>query len=460
MRTSPHALGSLTSPAPGAESTSAVSVVRLVHRVTMGVTASEVTLANQLGWQGYLNRQLNYTRIDDTACDAFVTQRWPFTLVPMSALLNVNAQQSQTWLRESTLFRAVFSKRQLHQRMVEFWTDHFSQDIDRTQQLLIVDQREVIRKHALGKFPDMVRASAKSPSMLAYLDQYISRSGSPNENYARELMELHTLGVDGGYTQTDVAELARVLTGWTINLGNFVFNPAIHDWGAKRVMDVNIPAGAPSQGQAGLAEGERIIEMLVAHPSTARYVSWKMLKWLLTPEPTKEQVDTVAAVYMATGGDIKSMVRVILNETWVAAAPPKVKRPFHFLVSALRATDFPQGTAGTLNTQLVALGQPMFNWDTPDGYPDSLEYWVGNITPKWNFASSFTATMPFDSRPYLTAGSPAAAIDLLDQTFFGGEMPLVTREGLLEYAGNGAITDARTREMVALVLCSNAFQWY
>jgi len=132
----------------------------------------------------------------------------------------------------------------------------------------------------LGKFPDMLKASAHSASMLAYLDQTQSRNTAPNQNYAREIMELHTLGVDGGYTQTDVAELSRVLTGWTIQgRGNFTFNANIHDWNAKMVLGVTIPAGAPSQGQAGINEGEQMLDVLVNHPNTARYIATKMLMW-------------------------------------------------------------------------------------------------------------------------------------------------------------------------------------
>ena len=202
--------------------------------------------------------------------------------------------------------------------------------------------RDVIRKHALGKFPDMLKASAHSPSMLAYLDQTQSRNTAPNQNYAREIMELHTLGVDGGYTQDDVAELSRVLTGWTIQgRGNFVFNPAIHDWTAKTLLGVTIPAGSPSLGQAGINEGEQMLDLLVNHPSTARFISTKMLMWLLTPTPTETQISAIASVYKATGGDIKSMIRAILNDAWLPRradeAPSAV--PFPRVVAAVDEPD-------------------------------------------------------------------------------------------------------------------------
>jgi uncharacterized protein (DUF1800 family) len=275
---------------------------RLVRRITLGVTAAEMTRARDMGFQAYLNYQLNHTRIDDNAVEADVAVRWPLLAQTNQQLFAADAGQVRAQLQEATIYRAAFSQRQLYHRMVEFWSDHFNQDIAKVGYLLVADQRDVIRKNALGKFPDLLRASAHSASMMAYLDQNASRNTAPNQNYAREIMELHTLGVDGGYTQTDVAELARVLTGWTIQgQGQFYFNPLIHDWGAKTVLGVTIPAGSPSLGQAGMSEGEQMLNVLVNHPSTARFIATKMLKWLLDPNPSETQISTIAAVYTASG---------------------------------------------------------------------------------------------------------------------------------------------------------------
>ncbi|MEP6491085.1 MAG: DUF1800 domain-containing protein [bacterium] len=441
------------------------STSRLVRRATLGVTAAEVTRATQLGYQGYLNYQLNYTRIDTTAHDADLASRWPLLAQSADVLFSADATQARAQLQESTIFRAAFSPRQLYERMVEFWSDHFNQDMDKVGNLLLVDQREVIRAHALGKFPDLLKASAHSGSMMVYLDQNASRTGAPNQNYAREIMELHTLGVDGGYTQDDVAELSRVLTGWTITgRGVFVFDPSRHDWKAKTVLGVTIPAGSPSLGAAGINEGEQMLDLLVNHPSTAKFIATKMLKWLLTPNPTDAQISTVTSAYRATGGDIKAMIRVILNDTWLAASPMKLKRPFHFLASSMRSTNPTVTTMATLNGQLSNLGQSLFSWDTPDGYPDKIEYWAGNIVPRWGFGTvmsnlNSTTTVAVDTTTY-RAGSPDAAVDLIDQNFFGGEMPLVTRTALLTYIKGGTFNDARVRETIGLAISANAFQWY
>jgi uncharacterized protein (DUF1800 family) len=438
---------------------------RLVRRLTLGITPAEVQRANSMGYQGYLNYQLNSSRIDDTTVENAIAQKFPLMSQTSDTLFSADSGQVQSQLRDSTLYRAAFSQRQLHQRMTEFWSDHFNQDIDKVGYLLVADQRDVIRKNALGKFPDLLKASAHSASMMVYLDQSASRNTAPNQNYAREIMELHTLGVDGGYTQNDVAELSRVLTGWTVQgRGQFVFRPELHDWGSKTVLGVTIPAGSPSIGADGIKEGEQMLDLLVNHPSTARFIAGKMLRWLLTPNPTETQIAAVASAYRATGGDIKSMVRAILNETWLPASPMKLKRPFHYLASTMRSTNATVAVATNLSNSLTVLGQQLFAWATPDGYPDKIEYWAGNILPRWSFATSMSnfnsATAVVVDTTQYRAGTAQAAIDLIDQNFFGGEMPSVTRTGLLSYLTAGTFNDTRVRETIALAMSANAFQWY
>lgn len=226
--------------------------MRLVRRATYGPRAVDVADVRTQGYQRWLNDQVNYTRIDDASLDTDVAARWPNLARSAGDLALVNAGTLRSELQQAALYRAVFTKRQLYERMVEFWTDHFSIDIEKVGYLKVIDDREVIRTHALGKFGDLLKASAHSPAMLAYLDQNLSRAGAPNQNYVRELMELHTLGVDGGYTQQDVEELARVFTGWTITgAGAFSFNASRHDFGAKTVLGVTIPATSPSIGAEG-----------------------------------------------------------------------------------------------------------------------------------------------------------------------------------------------------------------
>ena len=448
--------------APPSEWTNSIN--RLVRRATMGLNDAELATAKSMGYQAWLQSQLDYTRIDDTAVEAQVATLWPILSQQVETLYLVQQGTVQTSLQAQWVYRAALSPRQLYERMVEFWSDHFNIEFPKVGYLKVVDDREVIRKHALGKFGDLIKASAKSPAMLAYLDNTVSRVGAPNQNYARELLELHTLGVDKGYSENDVAELARVLTGWTIQgRGNFFFNPQLHDWGQKVVMGITIPAGSPSLGAAGIQEGEQLIDMLANHPNTARYISTKLLQWFLTPEPTATQISAISSVFRATKGDLKLVVRAILNSGWMATAPVKLKRPFHYLVSSLRATKATITNTAIMNGQMNALGQPLYFWETPDGYPDLFEYWSGNLMPRWQFGSTVanlrTGTITLDSAPYL-AGTTDAAIDLVNTRFFGGEMDLATRTGLLNYLRGGTFNDTRVRETLSLAIASEAFQWY
>jgi uncharacterized protein (DUF1800 family) len=449
---------------PGAPAAWQDKITRLLRRATYGPIAADLTLARGVGYQAWLQRQLKHTRIPNGAVDALVAQRYPNLALTVDDIYAISAGTLEAELQQATIFRAAFSERQLYERMVEFWSDHFNIDFAKVGYLKLIDDRDVIRKYALGRFGDLVKASAKSPAMLAYLDQTQSRVGRPNQNYARELMELHTLGVDGGYTQEDVAELSRVLTGWTIKgRGNFAFDPTLHDWGAKTVMGMTIPAGSSALGQEGIKEGERVLDMLLAHPSTAKFIATKMLRWLLTSEPTDSQIRTVSSVYRATGGDIGSMVRAILNDSWLGGAPARYKRPFHFLVSGLRALSPTVTSTDPVNRQLATLGQTLFEWDTPDGYPDRIEYWAGNITTRWQFGNTLAnykaATIAVDHAPYLAAGADGA-IEMINKNVFAGEISPSTRTALRTYIGAGTLNETRVRETIGLAIASSDFQWY
>src|SRR5688500_8219590 len=248
---------------------------KLVRRITNGTSAEKMTLARNIGFQGYLNYQLNWSKIDDTAVQTYVTTNFPYASQDSAQLYALDQNAVSTQFQNATLYRAAFSKRQLYERMAEFFSDHFNIEYATVEYMKVPDERDVARKHALGRFPDMVRASAHSPAMLEYLDNTRNRRNNINENYARELMELHTVGVDGGYTQTDVRELSRCLTGWTIASRGVAFNfdPNGHDWGAKTVMGQVIPAQPTNSGQLGLRDGDMMIDFLVAHPNTARFIS-------------------------------------------------------------------------------------------------------------------------------------------------------------------------------------------
>ena len=442
--------------------------LRLARRVTLGLTPEEAARAKRLGYYGYLDYQLAYEQIDDSAADAFVARTYPSLAMTGTEMAALELGVLQQQLQDATVYRAAFSKRQLFERMVELWTDHFTIYYPEVGYLKTLDDRDVIRKHALGKFGDLLKASARSAAMLVYLDQNVSRRGAPNQNYARELLELHTMGVDGGYTQNDVAELSRILTGWTIRgRGEFLFSPALHDYAQKVFLGRTFPAmdSRNNTNMEGVTEGEAVLDMLLAHPSTAKFIATKILRHLLWYEPSAAMVTRVADTYTRTGGDIRAMVRATLDFSHLQQAPAKLKRPFHFLVSALRALNPTVGTGvGTANRQLPAMGQALFQWLTPDGYPDSVEFWAGNLLPRWNAASTLSNLNGTEMRVDVTAlqalNNADAVASEIGRMMFGGELQDRLREELVAYLRPAPNNATRIREALSLALASSPFQWY
>ncbi len=439
--------------------------IRLSRRITLGLTLEEANLARSKGFSGYLEYHLNPAAINDSAVDAFVATTYPQLALQGTDLYLLDSGVVQRQLQEATLFRAAFSKRQLFERMVDFWTDHFNINMTEVGYLKTLDDREVIRKNALGNFPDMLRASAHSAAMLVYLDQNTSRYPKVNENYARELMELHTLGVDGGYTQTDVSEVARCLSGWTIKgRGDFNFDSTGHDFGQKTFLGVTIPA-APGTGAAAVAEGDKVLNTLANHPNTARFIAKKLVMWLLRYDAPQALIDQVAATYLSSGGNIPAMIRVILTPANLAAAPAKHKRPFHFVTSALRGLNpTVKGVAAVAGSRLSLLGQQPFLWATPDGYPDNVQFWSGLVMQRWGFgdyiAALATGDVVVDPTPFMSINTPDGIATSISSLMFGGEMPARTYDGLKAYLAAGTLNSARVRETLALAINSSAFQWY
>lgn len=444
----------------------------LVDRLTFGWTPEEQQLVDTLGYHGYLEHHLNPTAINDAACAAKISQYFRLTWPPdvlHSALPAATIHE----VIESTVVRSVHGKRQLLERMVEFWTDHFNIDINNTHNpwLFPVWLREVIRPHALGTFPDLLAATAQSASMMFYLDNETSDGANPNENYARELLELHTMGVGSGYTQVDVEEVARCLTGWGVDWGGgegstwqFQYFPARHDNGAKVVLGNNIPAGG------GFNDGLMVLDILAAHPATANYIARKMCRYFWSYDPSPALVSAVAQTYMNTGGDIPSMLRTLFTTEDPATAPPKLKRPFHLFVSSMRATGTdltPQinATGSELRNQLNNAGHQPFHHGPPDGYPDSIAAWSNLLLPRWNFGFLLTAGVltgaNFDLAAYLQGATTAAQIaDRIDQTFFAGRMPAAEKTAVQGYMGAGTPSNAIAREAIALAMTAPSFQWY
>jgi uncharacterized protein (DUF1800 family) len=353
----------------------------------------------------------------------------------LAAMVRQN-QQYVGQIQSAALARAVSSDRQLDEVMVNFWENHFSVFAGKGQTRLFLAQyeREAIRPYALGKFRDLLGAVAKSPAMLFFLDNWQSVADSThptlaamdrgqrgaqrrgirpgivrrrpaiqqalkqrakrgvNENYARELMELHTLGVDGGYTQKDVQEVARALTGWTFNrqTGQFVFNPNVHDAGEKVILGHTFPAGH------GQDEGEAVLDMIAREPATAHFITSKLARHFVSDTPPKALVDRCASTFAKTDGDIRETVRCIVTSPEFfsrAAYRAKVKTPFELVASALRAVNAAPDTTPRTAQLVARLGQPIFGRQTPDGWPDHGDAWMntGAILNRINFGLGLAA---------------------------------------------------------------------
>ncbi len=442
-------------------------VLRLVRRITMGIAPEEVALARNLGYAGYLDYHLRPQSIDDSALDALMTTSLPMTAMAPAELVAQNGGEVANQLSDATLYRAAFSKRQLKERMVEFWTDHFTISLNKVGYLKMVDDRDVIRQHAMGNFKTLLKATAESGAMLVYLDQNRSRTPTPNQNYAREIMELHTMGVDGGYTQTDVAELSRILTGWTTTgPGTFSFNTTFHDRAAKTFLGRSFPAMATTAAAAvQKSEGDAAIQMLVDHPSTARYISLKMARWLLAYTPSPAVIDATMATYTATNGDIPSMIRTILSAKHLLATPAKYKRPFHLAASGIRALGAQITNVRSVRQRADQMGQPMFYWEQPNGYPDRVDWWSGLVLGRWSFMSDLanrnSATQTrVDSMPFRTPDTPEGVVSQINARMYGGEMTSALKAQLFDYLRAGTYNDARVRETLSLAASANPFQWY
>ncbi len=401
---------------------------------------------------------------DDSTSQAAARRRY-LRANPQLREIQQRLQGPVSQLESANLMRAVLSERQLYEVMVNFWENHFSVYVGKglTRVFLPEFDRDVIRPHAMGRFRDLLGAVAHSPAMLFYLDNWESQADSThstlaangrvvsaeqrrhlldlvedlppsrlpprlrnltpeqrdqmiqrlkraegrglNENYARELMELHTLGVDGGYTQRDVIEVARCLTGWSIDLrtGKFVFRPQLHDADAKVVLGHRIPAGR------GEADGEEVLDILASSPATAHFIARKLVVRFVSDSAPPALVERAAQTFLRTGGDIREVVRTIVTSPEffsTAAYRAKVKTPFELVASGLRAMDARPDTTPRLAQLVGLLGQPPYGRQTPDGWPDRGDAWMntGAILDRINFglllASGRLPGAPFRAWPY------------------------------------------------------------
>ena len=513
------------------------AIVHVLSRMGFGLRPGDVEKVRAMGLQRYVDEQLHPERIPDAA---MASRLAGLTTIGMSSrqiaeqfelpqlearrqrklegkddpvpgdgkppdAMQQRAMSVMVELSQQKLLRAVYSDRQLQEVLTDFWFNHFNVDArkGRDRFLLTEYEREAIHPRVLGTFRDLLGATAKSPAMLFYLDNWMSsagagpdvgpagpdfdlapgmvrpragrggfgrgRSGSDsgrpgpdfnlalrrqglNENYGRELMELHTLGVDGGYTQQDVTEVARALTGWTLDNprqgGGFRFDARLHDTAQKVVLGHVIKAGG------GESDGQQVLDILAAHPATATFIATKLTRRFVSDTPPPALVERVAARFRITGGDLREVMRTILTSPEFLspdAYRAKVKTPFEFVVSALRATGADVQDARPLVRELQQLGMPLYQCQPPTGYKDTGDAWVntGALVSRMNLAVRLASDQVRGTRirsPESAIRDPQSVIrDLLN-----GEASETTRATI------GKAAEAP--QMMALTLGSPEFQ--
>ncbi|MCS7059734.1 MAG: DUF1800 domain-containing protein [Anaerolineae bacterium] len=504
----------------------APSLARLAwNRMAFGPRPEDVAGFSSFNLTTFVDQQLDYESIDDTACDAYLavmpnTAPDGSTVPPLDASLDaLDAYADSSFQREqalkrylwmATYARALLSKRQLFEVMVDFWSNHFHTDFP-TDYAKYWEDYYVIRHHALGNFRDLLGASAKSPSMLSFLSNRYNDGGNPNENYARELLELHTVGsysyVQGpgyrtqpNYTEEDVHKAARILSGWTnINAPGraFYFNASRnwprHDWTEKQLWIGNdnlhyIPYG-------GIEQGEQLLDILAEHPSTAYFISFKLCRRFISDFPDVFCPDAVQAgahAFLNSHGDIRQTVRaILLHPKFAQSWGQKIKRPFEFIASTMRALGISQiinllpdnwnrNGPRDFENRISMLGQVLFELTAPTGYPDiGLAWWNSNqVFGRWTLVNMLVArffgeqtsetSAPSNALLQTTLGLPKTAsevVDVLTERLIGRAMHPNDRTALVNYLGNGnpnvsiQSDSPSLRPLIGVIAASPYAQW-
>jgi uncharacterized protein (DUF1800 family) len=532
-RPAPASRGPVTVSLPASPLGPDQRILHALNRLGYGPRPGDVERVRRMGLAAYIEMQLDPRGIPDPAVEqalaaypalalstATLVREYPLP-TPQARQRLTSGEMSRQEMMEmypaerrpavitaqmqaARITRAVASGRQLEEVMVDFWFNHFNVYAQKgaVRWMVPAYEREAIRPHALGRFRDLVLATARHPAMLFYLDNWLSTRadlvvpGGPNagrrmglnENYARELMELHTLGVDGGYTQQDVIEVARCFTGWTIDRpqqgGGFIFRPLAHDRGAKRVLGQVIPAGGGQQ------DGEGVIDILVRHEATARFIATKLARRFVSDDPPAALVERAAATFRRTDGDVRAVLATIVTspEFWAADAyRAKIKTPLEVVASAVRALDGrlvagpgadATGDGGVaLAREVGKLGEPLYEAQPPTGYPDRAEAWVntGALLGRMNFALGLAHNRFRGARVDVVGfladtdrSQPAQVLDRLLAVVLHGEASAQTRAVLATQLESPEITrttaydrvakDTDVEKLVALVLGSPEFQ--
>ncbi len=458
------------------------NVTRVVNRVSFGPWPGDLSTASHMGVHGYLEEQLASNLPEDGAASWRVNGLDVQQDVQDASdeLTSLPDNQLLTEVQQVQLLRAVYSTHQLHEVMSDFWENHFNIYAlkNAARQRIPVEMEKAIRPNVMGRFEEMLIAVAHSPAMLAYLDNNHNQVGTAdrvNENYARELLELHTLGVHSGYTQIDIHQVARCLTGWTVSGGfrqwEFEFDSAWHDNGAKYIPFLHL-ALAPN---GGARDGEAVLHTLAHHPATAHHLAEQLcIKFIGTSHPAT--VRAAANAYLRSNTSIKAMLRPILLDglTKPEICAPIFKRPLDLLVSSFRAGATDSDCGIRVQGFLDGMGQPLFQWPMPDGYPTTAAAWKTTLLPRWNFAAALaggkipgTTWRMHDCLLGNHATDTNHAVDSLAEAVYGIPSNSATLQPVLATLYDHARAANRSglkpaavlTEVASLLIASPAYQW-
>jgi uncharacterized protein (DUF1800 family) len=523
---------------PITELTQEEAILHALNRLGYGPRPGDIERVRKMGLEKWIQLQLRPERIDDSALAARL-EDYPTQKMSISDLtdqyptpqiaakrLHISVEEYNRRIAESAknqdsrgaasklpqrivdelamakLTRAIYSDRQLNERLLDFWFNHFNVFIYKDNERYLVPsyERDVLRPHLLGKFADLLSATAQSPAMLRYLDNWLSadptaferlkhpptqrrgqrspkaapRTTQPapkpavplggkrglNENYGRELLELHTLGVDGGYTQQDVIAVARCFTGWTLRAPNenaeFIFDQRIHDPAEKRVLGKKIHSGQ-------MRDARDVLKLLVHHPSTAKFISLKLARHFVSDTPPPALVDRMAKTFRKSDGDIRAVLWKMIDspEFWSRDAyRAKVKGPFELVVSTARTLGADVSAPATLASWVSRIGEPLYACQPPTGYSDRSENWVntGALLSRLNFAVALASNRVRGAHVELAslvgqdvARDPRAAIDRVVEEFLGGQVSSQTRAILEKQSTNPQVLRATLDDPVKQV---------
>ncbi len=463
----------------------------LLNRCAFGPRPGEVEEVVEMGWEAWVEQQLLPETIPDYFCEKHLEDL--NTLRMDCPELMATDRKPGIEVQTSVLYRAVDSDCQLQEVMLEFWRNHFCISLDKGEcsRLAAHYEKTVLRKHVFGRFEDMLVASAKHPAMLIYLDNYVSqkpltraelkameelppnapylrqlqRQRGLNENYARELLELHTLGVDNGYTQRDVWDTARILTGWTVDKDTwtFMFRPRVHDENKKKVLGKTYRSV-----NTGPAEGEALLHRLANDKRTAQFISMKMCRYLVDDNPPAEMVERVAKVFRDTDGDLREVTRAIIydpeffNPRFLRS---KFKTPYEFCITMFRALDCVIDEPEPVFKSLKRMRQPIFQCQDPTGYFDVAEAWLdpGVLPLRWQLALNMVTSRGSVRIPddfFVDPSLPVHEIrdQLIAKVLPSTELSATTHKVLQRICERGGSGEELQRQLLGILLGCPEFQ--